>query len=111
MLAFKQSQLTEDEYILSEMPKAATLFTTGNGYMGVRGSLEEFGETKIQGCFVRGLFDEIVEIVEPFPDNVYMKKYYFDEEKLKKFDRQDSCINFPDFLLLRFQVGDAVLYP
>lgn len=111
MLAFKQSQLTEDEYILSEMPKAATLFTTGNGYMGVRGSLEEFGETKIQGCFVRGLFDEIVEIVEPFPDNVYMKKYYFDEEKLKKFDRQDSCINFPDFLLLRFQVGDAVFYP
>lgn len=111
MLSFKQLQLTEDEYILSEMPRNASLFTTGNGYMGVRGSLEEFGETKIQGLFVRGLIDEIIEIVEPFPDNVYMKKYYFDEEKLKKFDRQDSCINFPDFLLLRFTIGDSVFYP
>ncbi len=111
MLTFEKSKFIEYDYILTEMPKAASLFTTGNGYMGVRGSHEEFGETRIQGAFVRGLFDEIVEIVEPFPDNTYMKKYYFDEEKLKRFEKQDSCINFPDFLLIRFTIGGKVFLP
>ena len=49
MLKFNKSALCETEYILSDMPKNGSLFTTGNGYMGVRGSLEEFGETKVQG--------------------------------------------------------------
>ncbi len=111
MLKFNRSALHETEYILSDMPKNGSLFTTGNGYMGVRGSLEEFGETKVQGAFVRGIFDRIVEIVDPFPDNIYMKKYYFDEEKLKKFQYQDSCINFPDFLLLRIFVNGKAFYP
>ena len=111
MLKFIKSALHETEYILSDMPKNGSLFTTGNGYMGVRGSLEEFGETKVQGAFVRGIFDQIVEIVDPFPDNIYMKKYYFDEEQLKKFQYQDSCINFPDFLLMRIFVNGKAFYP
>lgn len=111
MLQFIKSALHETQYVLSDMPKDASLFTTGNGYMGVRGSLEEFGETKVQGAFVRGIFDEIIEIVDPFPDNIYMKKYYFDEEKLKKFQHQDSCINFPDFLLIRIFVNGKAFYP
>ena len=111
MLKFNKSALCETEYILSDMPKNGSLFTTGNGYMGVRGSLEEFGETKVQGAFVRGIFDRITEIVDPFPDNIYMKKYYFDEEKLKKFQYQDSCINFPDFLLIRIFVNGKAFYP
>ena len=111
MLKFIKSALHETQYVLSDMPKDASLFTTGNGYMGVRGSLEEFGETKVQGAFVRGIFDEIIEIVDPFPDHIYMKKYYFDEEKLKKFQHQDSCINFPDFLLIRIFVNGKAFYP
>ena len=76
MLEFKEKKyLTENEYDLTEEAKNASLYTTGNGYMGVRGSLEEFGSTKIQGAFIRGYIDEITEIVEPFCDNIYMKKY------------------------------------
>lgn len=112
MIAFdKNLNLTEENYCLAEEAKNASILTTGNGYMGVRGSLEEFGSTKIQGAFIRGYIDEIVEIVEPFCDNVYMKKYYIDEEKLKRFDKQVSCINLPDFLLIRFTIGNRVFYP
>ena len=112
MLTFlKNSNLVENNYDLATEPKHASLFTTGNGYMGVRGSLEEFGSTRIQGAFVRGYIDEIIEVIEPFCDNVYMKKYYFDETKLKGFEKQVSCINLVDFLLIRFQIGDKIFYP
>ncbi|ABX41399.1 3-O-alpha-D-glucosyl-L-rhamnose phosphorylase [Lachnoclostridium phytofermentans] len=103
--------IVEKEYNLVTEPQNASLFTTGNGYMGVRGSLEEFGSTRIQGSFIRGFVDEIIEVIEPFCDNEYMKKYYFDEEKLKKFDKQISCINLVDFLLIRFRIGDEIFYP
>ena len=66
----------ESSYDMSDEPLLATLFTTGNGYMGVRGSFEEFGSLRIQGAFVRGYIDRIVEVCEPFTDNEYMKKYY-----------------------------------
>ena len=92
---------------MNEDPQHAALFTTGNGYMGIRGSYEEFGSARVQGAYVRGLFDEIVEVMEPFPDNEYMKKYYFDEQQLKDFEKQDSCINFAEILLVRFILGKA----
>src|SRR5256885_11053864 len=34
-----------------------TLFTTGNGYLGTRGSLEERHEGSLPGTFLRGVFD------------------------------------------------------
>ena len=107
----KKGYLAENKYILNEDPQHAALFTTGNGYMGIRGSYEEFGSARVQGAYVRGLFDEIVEVMEPFPDNEYMKKYYFDEQQLKDFEKQDSCINFADILLVRFTVDGCTFYP
>jgi len=100
----------EKEYEMADEPILATLFTTGNGYMGVRGSFEEFGSLRIQGAFVRGYIDEIIEVCEPFTDNEYMKKYYLDEEKLKTFEKQDSCVNMPDFLLVRITIGDKTFF-
>lgn len=109
MIQFNKSGfLTENCYNLTDEPKHAALFTTGNGYMGIRGSFEEFGSSRIQGAYIRGLIDEIVEVMEPFPDNEYMKKYYFDEQALKDFETQDSCINFADFLLVRFYVNNKL---
>lgn len=104
-------RLSESCYDMTEEPKNASLLTTGNGYMGVRGSFEEFGTTRVQGAYIRGLLDEIVEIVEPFSDNEYMRNFYFDEDKLKDFDVQESCVNFADFLLIRFTVGEHEFYP
>ncbi len=101
---------SEKDYEMSDEPILATLFTTGNGYMGVRGSFEEFGSLRIQGAFVRGYIDEIIEVCEPFTDNEYMKKYYLDEEKLKTFEKQDSCVNMPDFLLVKITIGEKTFY-
>ena len=70
----------EREYSLAEEALSATLFTTGNGYMGIRGSAEEYASVRIQGAFVRGFIDEIIEVCEQFADNEYMKKYYLDED-------------------------------
>ncbi len=107
----KNKNFCENIYDIADEPNLATLFTTGNGYMGVRGSFEEFGSLRIQGAFVRGFIDEIVEVTEPFADNEYMKKYYLDEEKLKTFEREDSCVNMHDFLTVKITVGEKTFFP
>ncbi len=111
MIIDKNGNVSENEYDAGGEPLAAALFTTGNGYMGVRGSLEEFGSLRVQGAFVRGFIDEIYEICEPFAGNEYMKKYYLDEEKLKSFEKQESCVNMHDFLFVRVQIGGETFYP
>ena len=107
----KNKNFSESIYDIADEPVLATLFTTGNGYMGVRGSFEEFGSQRIQGAFVRGFIDEIIEVTEPFTDNEYMKKYYLDEEKLKSFEKQDSCVNMHDFLTVKITIGEKTFFP
>ncbi|MBQ7326487.1 MAG: glycoside hydrolase family 65 protein [Clostridia bacterium] len=107
----KNKNFSENNYDIADEPVLATLFTTGNGYMGVRGSFEEFGSQRVQGAFVRGFIDEIIEVTEPFTDNEYMKKYYLDEEKLKTFEKQDSCVNMHDFLTVKITVGNKTFFP
>ena len=111
MIKTYSNKMSEQEYIMSEEPLNAALFTTGNGYMGIRGSFEEFGSIRIQGAYIRGLIDEITEIMEPFCDNEYMKHYYIDEVKLKNFEKQESIINFADILLMRFEIDGEIFYP
>ena len=57
------------------------------------------------------MIDEIIEVMEPFADNEYMKKYYIDEDKLKNFEYQDSVINNADFLMLRISIDGEIFYP
>ncbi len=104
-------RITERTYSLEQEANVASLFTTGNGYIGVRGSLEEYGSLRIQGAYIRGIIDEIYELPQPFLDNLYMKKYYFDEDKLRRFEKEESVVNFADFLLLRFTVNGETFYP
>lgn len=111
-LIFNNSwSLTESKYNLSTEAIVASLMTTGNGYIGVRASLEEYGSLQIQGTYIRGLCDKIVELRLPYCDNMYMKKYYVNEDKLKKFSMQESIINIIDFLLLRFEINGQTFYP
>jgi trehalose/maltose hydrolase-like predicted phosphorylase len=107
----KRKNFCEFEYEMENEPVLATLFTTGNGYMGIRGSFEEFGSLRIQGAFVRGFIDEITEIIEPFCENEYIKKFYIDEQRLKDFEKQESCVNMPDFLLIKIIIGNKIFYP
>lgn len=44
-------------------------------------------------------------------DNLYMKKYYVEEERLKKFEKEERAINLLDFLLIRFEINGEIFYP
>lgn len=103
--------LMEREYSLLHEANVATLLTTGNGYMGIRASLEEYGSLGIQGMLVRGVMDEVVEVRLTMCDNMYMKKYYVEEERLKQFEKQERAINLLDLLLIRFEIGWETFYP
>lgn len=103
--------LGEEAYSLLTEASVATLLTTGNGYMGVKASLEEFSSLGIQGFWIRGVMDEVVEIRITMCDNMYMKKYYVEEERLKKFEKQERVINLLDFLLVRFEIDGETFYP
>lgn len=105
------NSLIEASYEMKEEARNAALFTTGNGYFGIRGSFEEFGSLNVQGAYIRGLIDEIIEIPQIYIDNMYMRKYYINELEAKQFETQDSCINFADILLLRFTIGGHTFYP
>ena len=107
----KNKNFSETVYDIADEPVLATLFTTGNGYMGVRGSFEEFGSQRVQGAFVRGFIDEII-VGKGFRYlNEYMKKYYLDENKLKSFEKQDSCVNMHDFLAFKITIGEKTFFP
>lgn len=49
--------IVEDGFAAALAGTYETLFTTGNGYLGTRGSLEEGHEGALPGTFLRGVFD------------------------------------------------------
>ncbi len=49
--------IVEDGFTAALANFYETLFTTGNGYLGTRGSLEEGHEGALPGTFLRGVFD------------------------------------------------------
>jgi kojibiose phosphorylase len=49
--------IVEDGFSAARANTYETLFTTGNGYLGTRGSLEETHEGALPGTFLRGVFD------------------------------------------------------
>jgi kojibiose phosphorylase len=49
--------IVEDGFTAALANAYETLFTTGNGYLGTRGSLEEGHEGALPGTFLRGVFD------------------------------------------------------
>lgn len=111
MIKIQNHLLKEVSYDIKDEAKLASVFGIGNGYFGLRGSLEEFGDVFVQGLYIRGVFDSIVEIPMTFADNVYMKNYYFDCQKLKEFEHEDSCINICDPLLVRCKIAGKTFLP
>lgn len=61
-------QVVEDGFDPARANTYETLFTTGNGYLGTRGSLEERHEGALPGTFLRGVFDHhdsaVVDLVK-----------------------------------------------
>lgn len=111
MLRIQNNNLIEDAYDIASEAKNASIFGIGNGYFGIRGSFEEFGDVFVQGTYVRGVFDSIIEIPQTYSTNTYMKNYYFDEQKLKEFEYEDSCINICDFTAYRIFIDGELYLP
>lgn len=103
--------LSENSYLMAADGDMATMMCLSNGYMGVRGSLEEDGTLGVQGTYIRGVIDTAPCAPMPVIDNEYMKKYYFNEEAIKRFEKNDAFINIADILLLRFSVNGETFYP
>lgn len=103
--------LSENAYFMPSGPDAATLFALSNGYIGVRASLEEYGSVGIQGAYIRGVIDACPCAPVPVIENEFLKKWYFFEENIRRFQSNDTIINFADFLLLRFSVNGETFYP
>ncbi|HWJ53850.1 MAG TPA: hypothetical protein VNT24_10815, partial [Propionibacteriaceae bacterium] len=60
--------IVEDGFAPGRANAYETIFTTGNGYLGTRGSLEEGHEGALPGTFLRGLFDHhdsaVIELIK-----------------------------------------------
>src|SRR3982751_1786682 len=69
-------QIVEDGFDPVLANTYETLFTTGNGYLGSRGSLEEGHEGALPGTFLRGVFDHhdsaVIDLVKA-PDWVALE--------------------------------------
>lgn len=62
----KDKNFCEWEYDVDKEPLLAALFTTGNGYMGVRGSFEDSALCAFRELSSAAYIDEIIEVCEPF---------------------------------------------
>lgn len=71
--------LTENSFDMVFEKKYGSLFTTSNGYMGIRGSLEENATIGVQGAFIRGMIDEI-----PFRQDLSMDSEYMRSSMLMR---------------------------
>lgn len=93
--------IEETAYHPAQENIGGTLFCSGNGYMGLRGSYEELGTKVAQGLYVRGVFREMTEHMFFTADTFCRKKYIFNEELMNMplaFQKQQ---NLPDPLLIK----------
>lgn len=101
--------ITEDNYQPQKEGLFASLFTQGNGHIGMRGSYEELGSVNIQGLYAAGLYKKI-KTTEFYPaDNFFKKKFVFDEDVAKTERNDQVLVNLPDPLLLAYKVDDSAV--
>ncbi|GAA3609839.1 glycoside hydrolase family 65 protein [Microlunatus ginsengisoli] len=88
--------LIEADYSTADLGITETLFAVGNGYLGMRGNVEEGRETHFHGTFVNGFhetwpirhaeeafgFARVGQTIVNVPDNKTMKLYIDDEPML-----------------------------
>jgi len=65
---YKNWMITETAFNPETTGKFETLFSLGNGYMGLRASVEEGTPGEVRGCYVAGLFDEFPGEVTELPN-------------------------------------------
>ncbi len=60
--------VTETDFVSLNSGKFETIFSLGNGYMGLRAATEEGAPGEVRGCYVAGLFDKFPGEVTELPN-------------------------------------------
>ena len=65
---YKNRIVAETDFIPENSGKFETIFSLGNGYMGLRAATEESSPGDVRGCYVAGLFDKFPGEVTELPN-------------------------------------------
>ena len=110
--------LSEVQYGTEDLGVTETLFAVGNGYLGMRGNVEEGRETYAHGTFINGFhetypirhaeeafgFAKVGQTIVNVPDNKTIKLYVDDEPLLLSvadLERYDRTLDFRAGVLTR----------
>ena len=88
-------KLTESRYAAHDLGVTETLFSVANGYLGMRGNVEEGRESHTQGTFING-FHETWRI-------------HHAEEAYGFAEVGQTIVNVPDVKIIRLYVDDEPL--
>jgi alpha,alpha-trehalose phosphorylase len=111
-------RLTEAHYSAADLGVTETLFAVGNGYLGMRGNVEEGREAHAHGTFINGFhetwpirhaeeafgFARVGQTIVNVPDNKTMKLYVDDEPMLLSvadLESYERSLDFRDGVLHR----------
>jgi alpha,alpha-trehalose phosphorylase len=111
-------KFTEAEYSADDLGVTESLFAVGNGYIGMRGNVEEGRETFAHGTFINGFhetwpirhaeeafgFARVGQTIVNVPDNKTIKLYVDDEPMLLSvadLESYERSLDFRDGLLRR----------
>ena len=111
-------RLTEAHYGAADLGVTETLFAVGNGYLGMRGNVEEGREAFAHGTFINGFhetwpirhaeeafgFARVGQTIVNVPDNKTMKLYVDDEPMLLSvadLESYERSLDFRDGVLHR----------
>ncbi|MCK5198034.1 MAG: hypothetical protein KAR21_06770, partial [Spirochaetales bacterium] len=65
---YKNWIVAETDFVSENSSKFETIFSLGNGYMGLRASTEEGSPGEVRGCYIAGLFDKFPGEVTELPN-------------------------------------------
>jgi alpha,alpha-trehalose phosphorylase len=111
-------KFTEAEYSTDDLGVTESLFAVGNGYLGMRGNVEEGRETYFHGTFINGFhetwpirhaeeafgFARVGQTMVNVPDNKTIKLYVDDEPMLLSvadLEAYERSLDFRDGVLRR----------
>jgi alpha,alpha-trehalose phosphorylase len=111
-------RFTERDYSADDLGVTESLFAVGNGYLGMRGNVEEGRETYTHGTFINGFhetwpirhaeeafgFARVGQTIVNVPDNKTIKLYVDDEPMLLSvadLESYERSLDFRDGLLRR----------
>src|SRR6056297_3276671 len=110
---YKNWIIEETEFKKENQANFETVFSLGNGYMGLRASTEESYPGETRGFYIAGVFDEFPGEVTEMPNlpdwiktQIYVngKKFKLDIGKTYEYSR---CFNLKDGLLSRSFIWES----